>query len=59
VAKELLEKLGPEVRVGVVPGKGFKLPDPANETTTAENESTASGAASEVKLDDLKDLLPQ
>jgi hypothetical protein len=59
VVKELLEKLGPEIRAGVVPGQGYKLPDPASATTTAENESAAPAPGGAVKLDDLKDLLPE
>jgi hypothetical protein len=59
VAKEMLEKLGPEVRAGVVPGQGYKLPDPTSDTSVAENDSAAPGSAEAVKLDDLKDLLPK
>jgi hypothetical protein len=59
VAREMLEKLGPEVRAGVVPGQGYKLPEPTSDTSIAENDSAAPGSAEAVKLDDLKDLLPK
>lgn len=59
VARELLEKLGPEIRAGVVPGKGYKLPDPADNATAAGNDASPTGRGDAVKLDDLKDLLPQ
>lgn len=59
VAKELLDKLGPEIRAGVVPGQGYKLPDPANNATAAGNDAESPGQGQAVKLDDLKDLLPQ
>jgi hypothetical protein len=59
MAKELLDKLGPEIRAGVVPGQGYKLPDASGNNTAAEGEATAPGSGDEVKLDDLKDLLPK
>lgn len=59
VAKELLDKLGPEIRAGVVPGKGYKLPDANGDNTAAEGDATAPGSPGAVKLDDLQDLLPK
>ncbi len=59
VAKDLLDKLGPEVRAGVVPGKGFGLPEPGKGDATAEADVPSAGGNEPVKLDDLKDLLPK
>ncbi|MBS0336078.1 MAG: hypothetical protein JSS40_04570 [Proteobacteria bacterium] len=59
VAKELLDKLGPEIRAGVVPGQGYKIPEPNRDSASGEGDATAPGSPEPVKLDDLQDLLPK
>jgi hypothetical protein len=59
VAKELLDKLGPEIRVGVVPGQGYKLPEQNRDNAAGERDATAPGSPEPVKLEDLQDLLPK
>lgn len=59
VAKDLLDKLGPEVRAGVVPGKGYALPEPGKLESASGSDAMSGGGNEPVKLDDLKDLLPK
>lgn len=59
VAKDLLERLGPEVRNGVVPGKGYTLPDSGGKDGPQGRDVPTSGSSGPVRLEDLKDLLPK
>lgn len=59
VARNLLDKLGPEVRAGVVTGQGYKLPEPGGKNGPADREAPTAGSSQPVRLEDLKDLLPK
>lgn len=59
LAKELLDRLGPEVRNGVVAGKGYTLPGSGGEDSAQDREAPTPGSSGPVRLEDLKDLLPK